>query len=91
MIASELNLNLTRLSSLFPSGKALMVMYTPASSCSTHSLSRSLALLMDSSPDREVLVRIDAADADASIDEISVFAPLMLESLGVEATPLQES
>lgn len=70
LIIINTDLNLTRLSSLFPSGRALMVIYTPGSSCSTHSVSRSLALLIE-------LVLID--------DEASVLAPLMLESLGVDS------
>ena len=46
----------------------------------------SLALLVDSSPEQS------ASDdelvlAEASTDDVLVFAPLMLESLGVEARP----
>ena len=64
-------------------------MYTPGSSCSTHSVSKSLALLMDSSPERSASLD-ELVLMEASIDDVSVLAPLMLESFGVEVTP-QES
>jgi hypothetical protein len=81
-------LNLTLLISLLPPGKDLIVMYTPGSSSSTHSLSGSLALLIDKSPERsaslEELLLIEAA-----IDDISVFAALMVETFGVEFIPFK--
>lgn len=54
--ALDTNLNRTRRSSLIPPGKARIVIYTPGSSSSTHSLSWSLALLTDteSSPDLSI-------------------------------------
>lgn len=74
----------TRLSSRPPPGNALIVMYTPGSSCSTHSVSISLALLIETSErSASELVLMEP-----STDDVSVLTPLMLESLGVEAKPL---
>lgn len=68
-----------------------MVMYTPGSSSSTHSLSWSLALLTEteSSRDRSTSSGDELDLIDASIDEVSVFAPLMLDNLGVDASPTE--
>lgn len=41
---------------------------------------------MDSSPERSASLE-ELLLIEASIDEVSVLAPLMLESLGVEARP----
>lgn len=61
-------------------------MYTPASSCSTHSASGSLALLIDGSPDRSASLD-ELVLIEASTDDVSVFVPLMLESFGVDVKP----
>jgi len=74
-----------------PPGKARMVIYTPGSSSSTHSLSWSLALLMEteSSPDLSTSSGDELVLIDASIDEVSVLAPLILDNFGVDAKPIE--
>ena len=73
-----------------PPSNARIVIYTPGSSSSTHSLSWSLALLTEteSSPDRSASGD-ELVLTDASIDEVSVFAPLILDNLGVDASPTE--
>lgn len=68
-------------------GKARIVIYTPGSSSSTHSLSSSLALLTEaeSSPDPSTSSGDELVLTDAPID-VSVFAPLMLDNSGVDAS-----
>ena len=89
--ALDTNLNRTRRSSLIPPGKARIVIYTPGSSSSTHSLSWSLALLMDteSSPDLSTSSGDELVLIDASMDEVSVLAPLILDNFGVDARPIE--
>ena len=89
--ALDTNLNRTRRSSLIPPGKARTVIYTPGSSSSTHSLSWSLALLMDTerSPDLSTSSGEELVLIDASIDEVSVLAPLILDNFGVDARPIE--
>lgn len=70
-----------------PPGKARMVMYTPGSSSSTHSLSSSLPLLTEA--DRSTFSGDELVLTDASTDEVSVFAPLMLDNLGVDDSPTE--
>lgn len=77
-------LNRTRLSSRIPVGNALIVMYTPGTSCSIHSDSISLALLNETSPERSPSLD-ELVLAEASIDDVSVFPALMLDNFGVEA------
>lgn len=79
-----LYLNRTRLSSRIPLGNALIVMYTPGTSCSIHSDSISLALLKETSPERSPSLD-ELVLAEASIDDVSVFPALMLDNFGVEA------
>ncbi|KAL3036704.1 hypothetical protein AAZX31_01G023700 [Glycine max] len=54
---------LTRRRSLVPSANCLFVRYTPGSSCSVHSVSMSLAFLIDGSSLEEVVV-LDASTYD---------------------------
>lgn len=77
-------LNRTRLSSRTPLGNALIVMYTPGTSCSIHSDSISLALLNETSPERSPSLD-ELLLTEASIDDVSVFPALMLDNLGVVA------
>lgn len=72
-----------RLSSLEPPGKARIVMYTPGSSSSIHSVSKSLALLTERSSDWSPSLVL----TEPSTDDVSVFASFVVEGLMDEAKP----